>query len=105
MRARGRYFCMRFLGYLRFAICDLRFCRTSPFPWPAHSGKLAIGNRQSKILLSSFIAMALMLSVARAAEEPKQTLFLPKSPRAAAYVLGRLSNKELMAAPRSEFVY
>ena len=29
----------------------------------------------------------------------------PKSPRAAAYILGRLSNKELIAAPRSEFVY
>ena len=31
--------------------------------------------------------------------------FLPKSPAAAAYVLGRLSNKELAEAPRSEFVY
>ena len=42
----------------------------------------------------------------RAAEEPlKKTLFLPKSPAAAAYVLGRLSNKELIEAPRSEFVY
>ena len=40
------------------------------------------------------------------AEEPtKSTFFLPKSPTAAAYVLGRLSNKELIEAPRSEFVY
>jgi putative heme-binding domain-containing protein len=31
--------------------------------------------------------------------------YLPKSPRAAAYVLGRLSNQELTAAPRSEYVY
>ena len=31
--------------------------------------------------------------------------FLPKNPVAAAYVLGRLSNKELIEAPRSEFVY
>lgn len=31
--------------------------------------------------------------------------FLPKSPTAAAYVLGRLSSSELIAAPRSEFVY
>jgi len=38
-------------------------------------------------------------------EPPRKTLFLPKSPRAAAYVLGRLSNKELTEAPRSEFVY
>jgi putative heme-binding domain-containing protein len=43
---------------------------------------------------------------ARAAEEPtKKPLFLPKSPVAAAYVLARLSNKELIEAPRSEFVY
>lgn len=42
----------------------------------------------------------------RAAEEPaKKPLFLPKSPVAAAYVLARLSNKELIEAPRSEFVY
>src|SRR6058998_1987652 len=31
--------------------------------------------------------------------------FLPQSPVAAAYVLGRLSNQELITAPRSEFVY
>ena len=31
--------------------------------------------------------------------------FLPKNPVAAAYVLGRLSNQELISAPRSEFVY
>lgn len=42
----------------------------------------------------------------RAQEEPgKKTFFLPKSPAAAAYVLGRLSNKELVEAPRSEFVF
>lgn len=42
----------------------------------------------------------------RAEEEPaKKSFFLPKSPTAAAYVLGRLSNQELIAAPRSEFVY
>jgi len=40
------------------------------------------------------------------AEPPvKKEFFLPKSPVAAAYYLGRLSNKELMEAPRSEFVY
>jgi putative heme-binding domain-containing protein len=31
--------------------------------------------------------------------------FLPQNPVAAAYVLGRLSNQELIDAPRSEFVY
>ncbi len=40
-----------------------------------------------------------------AEEPPPKTIFLPKSPTAAAYVLGRLSNKELIEAPRSEFVY
>ncbi len=38
-------------------------------------------------------------------EAAKKPFFLPKSPAAAAYVLGRLSNAELIAAPRSEFVY
>lgn len=35
----------------------------------------------------------------------KKPFFLPKSATAAAYMLGRLSNEELIAAPRSEFVY
>ena len=38
-------------------------------------------------------------------DPPKKAFFLPKSPTAAAYILGRLSNKELTEAPRSEFVY
>ncbi len=43
--------------------------------------------------------------VAPQAEAPKTAFFLPKNPIAAAYVLNRLSNKELIAAPRSESVY
>src|SRR5437667_6377687 len=39
------------------------------------------------------------------AQDPKPNFFLPQNPVAAAYVLGRLSNQELIAAPRSEFVY
>jgi len=39
------------------------------------------------------------------AQDPKTNFFLPQNPIAAAYVLGRLSNQELIAAPRSEFVY
>src|SRR5689334_152206 len=31
--------------------------------------------------------------------------FLPRNPVAAAYILGRLSNQELIDAPRGEFVY
>lgn len=50
--------------------------------------------------------ISLATPLARAAEEPeKKPLFLPKSPVAAAYVLARLSNKELAEAPRGEFVY
>jgi putative heme-binding domain-containing protein len=59
--------------------------------------------------LSLVLLIALIASFtpsSRAAEEPaRKTLFLPKSPVAAAYVLARLSNKELIEAPRSEFVY
>lgn len=49
--------------------------------------------------------MACLLVGALAQEAEKKALFLPKSPVAAAYVLARLSNKELSEAPRSEFVY
>ncbi|MCI0541795.1 MAG: c-type cytochrome [Verrucomicrobiales bacterium] len=56
--------------------------------------------------LALFAAFVLVLPISRAAEEPlRKTLFLPKSPTAAAYVLGRLSNSELIEAPRGEFVY
>ncbi len=54
------------------------------------------------------LAAALVLSASAApAQEatPKKTLFLPKNPIAAAYLLNRLSNQELIEAPRSEFVY
>ncbi|MDB6037426.1 MAG: hypothetical protein JWM99_1267 [Verrucomicrobiales bacterium] len=51
--------------------------------------------------------LASLLPCAAIAQEeaPKKTFFLPKSPVAAAYILGRLSNKELTEAPRGEFVY
>src|SRR5438093_522592 len=39
------------------------------------------------------------------AQALKTNFFLPQNPIAAAYVLGRLSNQELIAAPRSKFVY
>lgn len=54
------------------------------------------------ILLVAFLAP---FSVTAQDEPPKKTFFLPKSATAAAYVLGRLSNQELIEAPRSEFVY
>ena len=58
------------------------------------------------LLFASVIAATLPLAATFAADEPaKKTFFLPKSPAAAAYVLGRLSNKELIEAPRSEFVF
>src|SRR5207248_9065960 len=50
------------------------------------------------LLLSSSAGQAV-------AQTQKTNFFLPQNPVAAAYVLGRLSNQELIAAPRSEFVY
>src|SRR5690349_13394709 len=59
---------------------------------------------QLLVLIASLVVTSTPFS--HAAEEPaKKTLFLPKSPVAAAYVLARLSNRELIEAPRSEFVY
>ena len=61
--------------------------------------------RSQLLILNAALVMA-FAPASRAAEEPaKKPLFLPKSPVAAAYVLARLSNKELIEAPRSEFVY
>jgi putative heme-binding domain-containing protein len=58
------------------------------------------------LLALTVAVVGLYVTSSRAAEKPpKKTLFLPKSPVAAAYVLARLSNKELIEAPRSEFVY
>src|SRR2546421_1526831 len=55
---------------------------------------------------SVVLALACSPSVALGQEEaPKKPFFLPKNPTAAAYVLNRLSNKELIEAPRSEYVY
>jgi len=53
------------------------------------------------------VAALISLTKAAPAQEavPKKTLFLPKNPIAAAYLLNRLSNQELIEAPRSEFVY
>ncbi len=60
--------------------------------------------RNSRVIL--LMALLSALPGLHGAEEPvKKPLFLPKSPTAAAYVLARLSNKELLEAPRSEFVY
>src|SRR6266581_8368816 len=56
---------------------------------------------------SLFLAVVLLARSAAQLrpQEPKTSFFLPQNPVAAAYVLGRLSNQELIAAPRSEFVY
>ena len=52
------------------------------------------------------VMVAIMFApLVRGADSTNETFLLPKSPVAAAYVLGRLSNKELGAAPRGEFVY
>ena len=57
-----------------------------------------------RVVLVAFIAVAFAPSV-RGQETTHKAFSLPKSPVAAAYVLGRLSNKELSEVPRSEFVY
>ena len=54
------------------------------------------------VVLSAGLTVPVLLA---AEEPPKKALFLPKSPVAAAYMLARLSNKELIEAPRSEFLY
>ena len=51
------------------------------------------------------VLLGLGFTLAARGEETNQSFMLPKSPAAAAYVLGRLSNPQLIAAPRSEFVY
>ena len=54
---------------------------------------------------AALLVLALLGSSLGQAAEEQKSFFIPKSPTAAAYVLGRLSNKELAEAPRSEFVY
>lgn len=67
-----------------------------------------------KILARILIAVSLWTLVilgpgftqeAEDASSKKRPFFLPNNPVAAAYVLGRLSNQELIDAPGSEFVY
>ena len=65
---------------------------------------ISIGFFLKTVVLTLSLLLITWISLA-ADESPKKTLFLPKSPLAAAYVLARLSNKELIEAPRSEFVY
>jgi putative heme-binding domain-containing protein len=61
---------------------------------------------RTHLLLVLQIVFTLAAPLLQAADEPpRKTLNLPQSARAAAYILGRLSNKELIEAPRSEFVY
>ncbi|MFO1512012.1 MAG: plastocyanin/azurin family copper-binding protein [Verrucomicrobiota bacterium] len=57
-----------------------------------------------RVCLGVLILLALAPSVP-GQEATNKTFFLPKSPVAAAYVLGRLSNRELIQAPRGEYVY
>ena len=52
------------------------------------------------------IQLALAGHICRAqTTDDSSHFFLPQNPKAAAYVLGRLSNDELIRAPRGEFVY
>src|SRR5207248_5125148 len=64
----------------------------------AHSR--APGRISLLIYLFAFIFLPALVMAADQA-----SFFLPQNPVAAAYVLSRLSNRELIDAPRSEFVY
>lgn len=55
-----------------------------------------------RLVVTAGLALAFAVAGQEAA---RKEFFLPKSPTAAAYVLGRLSSKELIEAPRGEFVY
>lgn len=62
--------------------------------------------RSVQCLLSVATSFSLLCACAIAQDtNQKRAFYLPKNPVAAAYVLGRLSNQELIAAPRNEFVY
>src|SRR6266404_4867946 len=66
---------------------------------------MKLSDVRSRWLLTFAILLLLPRLALPQEEAPAKTFFLPKNPTAAAYVLNRLSNKELIAAPRSEFVY
>ncbi len=70
--------------------------------------RLACVHIRQALLNRPFYDGLLLLFLAAAfasAQEHKTNFFLPSNPVAAAYVLSRLSNQELIAAPRGEFVY
>src|SRR5262249_2663655 len=71
-------------------------------------GRTSMVLQRSFHLAQSLIAAAGLLYSPHArsqTNDQRTNFFLPKNPVAAAYVLGRLSNQELIEAPRSEFVY
>src|SRR2546426_225900 len=93
-------------------ICGIEFQPSlrDSIPWDSGPSVKTLGyfrlSLRDKNLFGMLVLLALLsLPVHSQDEPPKKTLFLPKSPVAAAYVLSRLSNKELIEAPRSEFVY
>ncbi len=62
--------------------------------------------RRARPCLWGLLGLLLVCGSGRTqAQTGGKSFFLPQNPVAAAYVLGRLSNAELIAAPRSEFVY
>ena len=68
-------------------------------------GQMNLSVMRSQLLITLVALLALPLAARAQDDTPKKTFFLPKNATAAAYILNRLSNKELIAAPRSEFVY
>src|SRR6266496_1986874 len=81
---------------------------TEDLPAPSgFSNVLAMNANVIRVRCLVLLAAWLLVPMAGSAldETQKKPFFLPKSPAAAAYVLGRLSNRDLIEAPRSEFVY
>src|SRR5579862_1165982 len=72
----------------------------SPFPLLKHFIDSRF-TRRFPLAITLFASISGLLS----AQQSKTNFFLPQNPVAAAYVLGRLSNQDLIAAPRSEPVY
>ena len=80
-------------------------CRiNAAFPLPNGTPHLRGSGSLCCLLLLILIFLCAYSTVPQEATNQSK-FFLPQNPVAAAYVLGRLSNQELIQAPRGEFVY
>lgn len=80
---------------------DYRLILQRAFRGPSRANRIAAGLAALVLLAPGVVSRGQETTEGTA----KKTFYLPKNPVAAAYMLGRLSNEELIQAPRSEFVY